>query len=287
MFSSLQAKLMLGVYVFLLLSIPVGAYLASKTQIFKSQAQGSKAESSVKSSAKPATSPAKELLGSSESKAKTSTGSSGVSEDDSSSPTIAKSFGPTLSLSAKLEGRKDNDQTTKLFLGIVEGVLSQNPKFLLSFTVDLPASGNFSNLSLAGLTSGSRYTALLKGSAQIATSSAFIMSPNVTNLNNGQPLNMLSGDLNEDNVINSADYNIALRSLGATSVSSGWNMLADFNRDGLINSFDLSLVTKNLGKVGTSGGWTSPIPTASSSASLTPYIGGLEEASGYWIWVPK
>lgn len=286
MFLSLKAKLLVSLYIFLLISIPVGAYLASKTQIFKSQAT-SKSESSVKSSTKPVTSPAKELLSSSESKAKTSTGSSSVSEDDSSSPTIAKSFGPTLSLSARLEGRRDNDQSTKLFVGIVEGNLASNPKFLLSFTVDLPASGNFSNLSLAGLTSGTKYTALLKGSSQIATSSAFTMAPNVTNLNGGVPLNLLSGDLNEDNVINSADYNIALRSLGATPVSSGWNILADFNRDGLINSFDLSLVTKNLGKTGASGAWTSPIPTASSSASLAPAIGGPDQDSGYWIWIPR
>lgn len=289
MFSTLKMRLLLALYIFLIISIPVGAYLASQQQTIKSRANEEVKKPITKTDPKPTTSPAKELLGSSESNLEKSP--SGSSESPNS-PTIATSFGPTLSLKAILEGRPINNQATKLFIGIIEGGnLTSNPKFLLSFTVDLPANGTYANLSLAGLNSGSQYTALLKGSAQIATSSAFIMSPTVSSLNSGQAVNLKTGDLNEDNVVNSADYTIAQAILGATPSSSKWNTNADFNKDSIINVFDLGIISKNLGQVGATGAWTSPIPkTSTPSASLsTPATGGIEQESekGYWLWIPK
>lgn len=286
MFSTFKQRLLLGIYVFVILSIPVGAFLVSQNQTVKSSASESKA--AVKTTPRPAgspnnNSPAKDLLNLSEQAANTP----GEPEPTPgvSNPTIATSFGPTLSLKAHLEGRPAQNQATKLFVGIIEGNLSTNPKFLLSFTVDLPTDGSYNNLSLAGLNPGTKYTALLKGSAQIATSSAFIMSPTVSNLNDGQEVNLLTGDLNEDNVINSTDYDIALKALGASSTSSNWNELADFNKDGVINIFDLTIISKNLGQTGASGAWTSPIPkVASPSGSLATQP---NPQGGYWIWVPK
>lgn len=276
-------RLLLGAYIFIILSIPIASYLVSQQQIVKSRAS----ETSIptpkptpKASKKENQSPAKELLSLSEQAVNTPGGreSSGLSSEPTpgvSSPTIATSFGPTLSLKASLDGRPLNNQTTKLFVGIMEGSLTANPKFLLSFSVNLASDGSYANLSLAGLTVGNKYTALLKGSAQIATSSAFIMSPTVTNLNNGQALNMLTGDMNEDNTINSSDYAIVQKALGSK------NEAADFNKDGIVNTFDLAILTKNLGRTGASGAWTSPLPkVATKSASLTPAVGG------YWIWIP-
>ena len=300
MFSSLKLKLLLGLYVFILLSIPVGAYLASQHQSTKSSAQENTSKPTAKPTLKPAStpkSPAKELLSASETNLnKTSPSPSPSSE--ASSPTIASSFGPTLSLKAALEGRS-TDQSTKLFVGILEGSITQNPKFLLSFTINLPKDGTYSNLSLAGLTSGNRYTAILKGSSQIATASAFTMSPTVTTLNSGAVINMLSGDLNEDNVINSQDYSIARSALNSTPASKNWNANADLNKDKVINLFDLAIINKNIGQAGATGAWTSPIPKVSTpSASLDnplPIGGpggsssGHQQAvtSGYWIWVPQ
>ncbi|MDO8576743.1 MAG: dockerin type I domain-containing protein [Candidatus Daviesbacteria bacterium] len=287
MFSTFKQRLMLGVYVFILLSIPVGAYLTSQRQTVKSSASEQKnAKPAIQVPPKPSTSPAKQLLSTSQtavSDQKTSPSPSGES------PTIATSFGPTLTFKVSLEGRPQGNQATKMFVGIAEGSLSSNPKFLLSFTVDLPASGEYSNLSLAGLTSGSQYTALLKSSAQIATSSVFTMSPTTTNLNNGEPINLISGDLNEDNVVNSADYSVAQKALGATPNSSNWNENTDFNKDGVINAFDLGFIIKHMGQTGDSGAWTSPIPkVATSSANLTqPSIGGPMGGTGHWIWVPS
>ena len=305
MFSTLKSRLLLGVYIFIVLSIPIGAYLASQNQTYKSSATEVNTKLPKKTSSLPlpdatqsaSTSPIKELLSMSEEAVTPGesepTPGGRESSGLSSSPTIATSFGPTLSLKAALEGRPLDNQATKLFLGIVEGSLGPNPKFLLSFTLDLPSNGEYSNLSLAGLSPGTKYTALLKGSSQIATSSAFTMSPTVTNLNEGEAINLLTGDLNEDNVINTADYSIVQKLLGTNPSSFSWNENADFNKDKLINLFDIGYITKNLGKEGASGAWTSPLPkVASPSGSLanTPGVGfdspGVSSQGGYWIWVP-
>lgn len=287
MFSTFKQKLLLGIYIFILLSIPVGAYLASQYQTIKSSAQGKKeTKPLVKVTPRPTISPAKQLLSSSE--LALDQNLSATPSPSAESTTPATSFGPTLSLKVTIEGRSKDSQAIRLFVGIAEGTLTTNPKFLLSFTVDLPASGEYSNLSLAGLNPGSRYTALLKGSAQIATSSGFTMSPTVTNLNGGQPINLLSGDLNDDNVINSADYSIAKNLMAVTSDSPNWNENIDLNKDEIINAFDLGLIIKNMGQVGASGAWTSPLPkVATPSASLTAPPVGSPEGGGYWLWIPK
>ena len=275
MFSTFKQRLLLGLFILLILSIPVGAYLISQTQTYKSSASEPKQKLPV-TSAKPTTSPAKDENNPSE------------QTSPEHSTTIATSLGPTLSLKARLEGRSEGNQQTRLFVGIMEGSLTSNPKFLLSFTLDLPATGIYSNLSLAGLNPGTKYTALLKGSAQIATSSAFIMSPTVTNLNDDQALPLASGDLNDDNVINSADYSIAQKAFGATPSSSNWNDNIDFNKDGVVNVIDLSIISKNLGSVGASGAWISPLPNiATKSAEINTPIGSPNQSQGYWIWIPS
>ncbi len=291
MFSTFRHKLLLGGYIFILLTIPVGSYLVSQFQTINSTAQEKKdAKPAVKAPPKPSTSPAKELLNSSQATLSQS-GPAPSSTPSSSSPTTATSFGPTLSFKVSLEGSPKDNQTTKMFVGIAEGTLTSNPKFVLSFTVDIPTSGEYSNLSLAGLNVGSQYTALLKGSSQIATSSAFTMSPAITNLNNGDTISLISGDLNEDNVINSSDYSIVQKLLGTTASSTNWNANADLNKDGVINAFDLGIVSRNIGKAGATGAWTSPIPKpASASATLNnpaAPIGGPDNQSGHWIWLPE
>lgn len=287
MFSTFKQRLLLGIYILILLSIPVGAYLASQSQTTKSQASEKKiAKPLAPVTPKPA-SPAKQLLDTAQAQIESNPASSPTPSSESTSPTIATSFGPTLSLKVALEGRPQNNQTTKLFIGIADGALTTNPKFVLSFTVDLPASGEYSNLSLAGLSPGSRYTALVKGSAQIAASLGFTMSPTTTNLNDGEPVNLLSGDLNDDNTINSADQAIMQKALGSGSASSNWNENADLNKDKVINVFDMSILTKNLGQTGASGAWTSPIPKIASGSAALNSPQGSPEQGGYWIWIPK
>lgn len=289
MFSSFKSRLLLGIYIFILLSIPVGAYLASQYQTIQSRASEKKVPKALPPVIpKTATPSAKQLLNSAAlSQGVTQTVPSPSPEP--SSPSVATSYGPTLSLKASLEGRPEGKQTTKLFVGIMEGALTANPKFLLSFTIDLPASGVYSDLSLAGLTPGLNYTALLKGSAQIASSVAFTMSPAITNLNDGAAVNLNSGDLNDDNVINSLDYSLVQKALGATASSSNWNENIDLNKDGIVNTLDLAIVSKNIGQVGASGVWTSPAPkTATPSAgAASPPMGSPDGSDGYWLWLPK
>lgn len=288
MFTTLTQRLILGIYLFVILSIPIGAYLVSQNTKLKSKADEQRDAPVVKITPKPTTSAARALLDLSQ----TSTSSSKLpSPTPQATTTTATSYGPTLSLKISLEGRPKDDQSTRLFVGIVEGNVTISPRFLLSFTVNVPKDGSYSNLSLAGLTSGSKYSALLKGSAQIATSSAFFMSPAQTNLADGKTLNMLSGDLNDDNQVSDSDYAIILKALGTQAASSNWNGNADFNKDGVINTLDLVIVSKNIGKVGASGIWTSPVPIATPSANLSPDsppIGNpAGSTKGHWIWIPK
>ncbi|MBI2039876.1 hypothetical protein HYT18_02280 [Candidatus Microgenomates bacterium] len=289
MFSSLKVRILVGVYIFLILSIPIGAYLASQQQTIKGQASQEKKTAKPVPTASPSST--KQLQEAA--KKKVTSQSPSPSPTPEPTTTVATSFGPTLALKILLEGRPTDNKATSLFVGIVEGVISGSPKFLLSFSIDLPSSGEYDNLSLAGLSAGSTYTAILKGTAQIATSSAFLMSPSVTNLNGGQPLTLLSGDLNDDNLINSADYAVAKNAFGSAPSESDWNENVDFNKDGRINSLDIALIVKNFGKVGVSGAWVSPLPQiASQSANLIPNPSTLPVGSqgatnsGYWIWIP-
>lgn len=260
MFSSLRQKILLGVYIFLILSVPVGAYLASEQKVFKSSAKAPQ-KTLTKLTDLPQPSAKPKLIDLSDPQ---------TSFEGDTEPTASASLalGPTLSISLKLEGRTV-DQSAKIFLGIAEGnlnPLTSGVKYVLIFNIDLPKSGQYSGLSLAGLVSGSTYTAFLKGPGQIATSSAFVLKPTQTSLNEGNALTGLSGDLNEDNQVTSADYTIAL---------SG-NKIADFNKDGVVNSPDLIVLQRNLGKIGAGGVWTSPPPPGQIGSPL----------EGYWLWVP-
>lgn len=283
MFSTFKLKLLLALYIFIIVSIPVGAYLASQNQSTKSRAQEEEKPLTL-TPPKSATSSAKQsIIDSSLNRSNQAT------TPEPSTPTIATNFGPTLSLKTILEGRPNNNQSTKLFVGIIEGSVSFSPKYLLSFNVDLPASGEYSGLSLAGLTQRESYTALLKGQAQLALAVPFSMSPSETKLNLGNAVTLISGDLNDDNTINSADLGIIKNAMGSNPSSHNWNENADFNKDSIINIIDYSILYKNFGKTGDSGIWVSPIPEATSSAQLTdtPAIGSPQSPRGYWIWIPK
>lgn len=294
MFPTLKLKLLLLIYIIIVLSIPAGTYLVSQYQTIRSKALEPKP--TPDSVAKVTPIPKDSLDSTLEDLLKITPTPPPASP---SSPTIATSFGPTLAFKVAIEGRTQNNQAGKIFAGVMSGALVVNPKFLLSFLLDVPSSGEYGNLSIAGLNPGSNYTALLKGTAQIATSSAFTMSPTESKLNMGEALNMLSGDLNEDNVINTADYSIAQSAINSTPTTSKWNENADFNKDGVVNIFDISIILKNLGKIGASGIWVSPIPQATASGSLSnpTATGGFStelpvgsslggSKNGYWIWVP-
>lgn len=295
MFKSKAEKILLFLIIFLVIAIPIVSYVISIR--FKADTEGStQGESSRAVSFSPGpvevppTSPLTELKNNLEAQ-------SSPKPNTSTTPNVQVNLGPTLSFKANLEGRPSDNQAGKVFVGIASGQPTGAPQYLLSFLVDVPANGMFSNLSLAGLSIGSTYTAYLKGPSQIATSSAFILKPTATDL--GQ-VTMLSGDLNDDNVINNADAGIIRPILGARPNSTNWNPKADINADNVINNFDLGFITKNTGKVGASGAWTVQPQVSTPSAEMIhsapsehsgQFIGGPEspgdKSGGYWMWVPK
>ncbi len=287
MFTTAKQRIILIVFVVLVLLIPVGSYFLYE----RSRADDETIEQSpvTKVAPTPSKSPKdqiKELTDDMEDSSDSDT------KQASSSSTI--SFGPTLNLNLILEGRPTGGQTGKVFVGISEGATANGlPKYVLSFTIDLPGSGQFQGLSLAGLNPGQSYRAYIKGPSQLATSSAFVMSPAATNLNGGNPITLLTGDLNEDNTINSADYSIAKASFGASPNSANWNAIVDFNLDNIVNTLDLGILLKNFTKTGDSGVWQST-PTTGGQPQEASASGGLvptptpppNSNSGYWLWVP-
>lgn len=259
--TNLGQKIVIVLYVILILSIPIGAYLISQHNKDKYLTQSPPkkvklTEDQPVTKEPTAQPPSKNVMGLSISK----------TEEIAATPepSVTALFGPTLSFKVKLEGRPQDDQSTTIFVGIAEGEISKSPNFLLSFSINLPKSGEFSGLSLAGLQTGRSYSALLKSSAQIATSSAFLASPIKVSLNSGSSILLLSGDLNEDNLINSEDLSIIQKSLGSEVGSKNWNENADFNKDGVINILDLALLNKNIGKEGASGSWAAVNSTSPS-----------------------
>lgn len=265
-------------FIAILVSIPLSLYLVKRTQTLSSKASEKKITTSTtvtKSKEVPGSSPSNEL--------KKLLGDATASPSGTPAPTpVNLAFGPTLTLKVSLEGRPKDKQASKVFIGLALGAVTSKPSYVLSFTVDFPDTGVFNGLSLAGLNPGSTYTAYIKGPGQIDSAASFVMSPTESTLNNNQAVVLLSGDLNEDNTINTTDYSLIKGLYGSSKGTASWNERADFNQDGMVNNFDLVFVNKNMGKTGASGVWYSPAPSASSSASLnsTPATGG------YWLQVP-
>lgn len=296
-------------FLLILISIPFSFSLAKESQIFRSWASGLKTTSTTtqtvsgtvtKPRSVPSSSPLTDLQ-----KALQGINDSSSSASPPPTPEVDLAFGPTLNLRVSIEGRPANTQSGKVFIGIASNSTTIPPAYILTFTVDMPDSGIFKGISLAGLNPGSVYTAFVKGASQIDTASTFTMIPTETNLGSGEPLTLISGDLNEDNTINSADYTIARNLYGNTPSSGNWNSRADFNKDNVINNYDLAIITKNMGKTGASGTWISSPRSSTPSASLNtkPNVGGpptnfgdlllssspsasTSPTGGYWIRVP-
>lgn len=278
----LREKIILGAIGLLIVIIPSTAFVISFRFRAQTQAEAQKNRQIAKFSPQPLP---KEFTQTSALQELKSNLQATSSPTPKSSPTVF--FGPTLSFKISIEARPSDKQAAKIFVGIASGAVKDKPDYLLSFNVDVPDNGSFEGLSLAGLTQGDSYSAYLKGPAQIATASAFTLKPTVTDLG---LLNLITGDLNEDNVINSADYSIAKLVFGATPTSSNWNSNIDFNLDLVINNFDLGIISKHLGTTGKSGPYVSTPATKSGSLQEGLYHGNpivIPADKGHWLWVPQ
>lgn len=293
----LRTFILLG-YLVLIAVVPTGVFVLSKS--FNSSSSAAKPNSTYVQpvTKKEASASASKLKTTPKGESQTNEEESSASEDASVDTSNAVT-GPTLNFRIKSEGRPAGDQSNKVFLGITQGQVSATTQYLLTFTVDVPKNGEYKGVVLSGLTPGTTYTAYIKGQAQIATSSAFLMRSTQTDLNNGLALNLITGDLNDDNQITQADYDICKAYMNATSSSSNWFALADFNLDGVINTIDLAVISRNIAKVGQSGTWVSTPATGSAGLSLPLNLGGEDikpeevrldgerQDAGYWLWVPK
>ncbi len=288
----LKQKLLAGLFLVLIISIPAVSFLVKQRTSFKSDAstdfptqQGLDSISSSSGTITKAKDDLKKQIAD-------LTNKNASPAPESSDSTSAYSFGTTLNFKLSIEGKKAAQQKAKIFVGLAQGDQAvTNPSYLLSFTPETNDDGSFTGLSLAGLTINNTYIAYLKGPTQLATSSAFIVRPAEANLNNGEAINMLTGDLNDDNKIDTEDYDLLRPFLGLTSKSSGWKEDYDFNQDEVINLVDISYIVKNMNKVGAGNIYTSTVAT--TSAILTPASQGSPSAGavggigGYWMWVPK
>lgn len=197
-----------------------------------------------------------------------------------------------LKLRVKMNDRILNNQSSQLFVGIGQGEAMVNPKYVLSFLVNLDQNGQYSGISLTGLEPNSIYTAYIKGISQLATTREFSFQTGLADLG---LITLISGDVNNDNQIDQSDVLLVKKNMGKNSHSLNFDSSLDVNNDGIINSLDLSIIMQNLGKSGEAGViFPSQLNEATKSAELqNPDVTGSPESSssaqknGYWLWIPK
>lgn len=287
-----REKIILGVIVALMVFIPSGSFVLSEVLFSNNVTDDLPTDYKPVSSPRevPADTPLSKLV----KELHASPSASPVSKIIDVTPTSTESatllLGQTLGFRIIMEGRPADQNDAKVFLGLGNGQPANNPKYLLSFLINVGKNGIYTGLPLAGLDDGQTYTAYIKGPSQLATASAFTVKPTPIDLG---LLNLITGDVNEDNVIDSLDYNLVKASLGLTTASQRWNDILDFNRDGRINSLDLTVVSKNLGKIGMSGPWYSSQQQATKSATISGSLNpagspdnGPQTGKGYWMWMP-
>ncbi len=213
------------------------------------------------------------------------------SNKKATNPTSKNFSDPYLHFKLNIEGR-DHDQSTRVFIGIAQGnQVVTSPIYILSFLVDIPATGEYSGISITGIDIGAPYTAYVKGAAQLTKAVSFTSGPALNDLGT---VNLITGDLNEDNMIDGNDLSLLKKLFGSTPSSPNWNQYYDFNSDGIINNIDFSYITRNTGKVGDSGPWvSSPLKNAvpaTSSGTLGVSISppdATPSGEGYWLWIPR
>lgn len=287
-FANKKEKVLIGVIIFLIFAIPGGSFILGQRLKTQNNLPAVPPKGPVTS---PKEVPSDSLIA----KVRDSTKSAQLTDGSTSTTFVT---GPTMQFQIKIEGRPNEKQAAKTFVGISQGALVQKPQYLLTFNVDVPNTGIYKDISLAGLSTLETHTAYIKSLGQIATSSAFVAKPTVTELG---VVNLITGDVNEDNIIDSQDYNIVKKALGSNPKSKTWNPILDFNMDEIINNIDLGFISKNLGKIGAGGAWLSSPPASQSAALKTPNTGSptstfsgqpsnlmkIPSEGGFWLFVPQ
>ena len=104
------------------------------------------------------------------------------------------------------------------------------------------------SFTVSGLPSGA-YTVKIKGDKWLRASAiANLGSADITNLS----ANLLSGDANNDNSVDSTDFGILIGAFNSNLATpgSGYDPAADLNNDGVVDSSDFGLMISNYGLMG-------------------------------------
>ena len=87
---------------------------------------------------------------------------------------------------------------------------------------------------------------------------------------------MRAGDADNDNLVNSADFNILKNSYGKGSGDPGYDDRADFNGDNLVSAADFNLLKANFGTAGADPLRPARAPGQRTPATARPPMAAIE-----------
>lgn len=148
--------------------------------------------------------------------------------------------------------------------------LASNKQATVNFN---SSAGNFTGVIDLGTTLPTGpYTVKIKGDQYLRT-----LVPGIQTLTSGQQAalpqtSLITGDINNDNIVNIADYNILIGCYSdltpATNCPTGNKAKADITDDGAVNAFDYNLFLRELNNIpGSGGGGTVPTATSTPTAA--------------------
>ena len=131
MFSTFKQRLILGIYIFLVVSIPIGAYLASNINNQDLNTKATEQDREVNLEDNSTLTPLEEL------KTLLASPPPSVETSPDPMPVAATTFGPTLNLKLLLEARPVGSYGSRVFVGIADGqTQNSTPNYVLSFSMD-------------------------------------------------------------------------------------------------------------------------------------------------------
>ena len=173
-----------------------------------------------------------------------------------------------LDFTARLSGAPDDDQSVEVEVHVFRFVTLLGPELVFHDTVTTDNYGNYSGLTLSGVTPGiySVYVKpvgyLRRGIREVPLSTG----ANHVDFSNGGNDKLVAGDIDVkggDNLVNGLDYGVWRRDWCPTGGCPG--SIADFNRDGVVNAIDYTHIYNSWFEEG--DGWTGFPTWAGAGAS--------------------
>lgn len=156
-----------------------------------------------------------------------------------------ESLTANLNLQVELQGRADysGDYSIEFY----------NPTDLMNPLFDLVAAGNDAGIvQINDLTPGT-YTLKIKRQGFLArVISNIVLEIGQTSLfpTPGNPIYLLGGDANDDNIVSALDFSILAITFNQDSGSTNFDERGDFNGDGFVSALDFSILASNFNTSG-------------------------------------